>query len=46
MQVMKGMNWEKVEVFKLSNTIWDSKKFEDETVKVNLLLLDTTCAQI
>lgn len=36
--VMKGMNWEKVELFKLSNTIWDSKKFEEETVDVKLNL--------
>jgi diaphanous 1 len=35
-KAMKGMNWEKVEVFKLTNTVWDNKKFEEETVKVNL----------
>ena len=37
-KVMKGMNWEKVELFKLSNTVWDSKKFEEETVEVKLEL--------
>lgn len=35
-KAMKGMNWEKVEVFKLANTVWDNKKFEEETVKVTL----------